>query len=123
MISGFPNTYTFTKNLAERYIEKYHGDLKTIIFRPAIIAGGKAQPFPGWTDTLSAAGGLTFVGSLGLIHRVNMGGHNRFDIIPVDYVTNGLIVTTADAVSSGENLTIYNCGTSDANPVTPSVYV
>ena len=41
LISGFPNTYTFTKNLAERYIEKYHGDLKTVIFRPSIIAGSK----------------------------------------------------------------------------------
>lgn len=97
--------------------------MPTIIFRPAIIAGSKAQPFPGWTDTLSAAGGLTFVGALGLVKRVNLEGKNRFDVIPVDYVTNGLIVTTADAVSSGQKLTIYNCGTSDANPVTPSVYV
>ena len=38
LISGFPNTYTFTKNLAEKNIKNTMGNVKVIIFRPAIIA-------------------------------------------------------------------------------------
>lgn len=38
IIGNFPNTYTFTKNLAEKYIKKHQGDVKCVLFRPSIIA-------------------------------------------------------------------------------------
>lgn len=37
LIMGYPNTYTFTKSLAERALKKLHGDLPTTILRPSII--------------------------------------------------------------------------------------
>ena len=39
-----------------------------VLLRPAIIIAAKEEPFPGWTDTISAAGGLTMVGGIGLLH-------------------------------------------------------
>lgn len=76
-----------------------------------------SEPFEGWTDTLSAAGAPMLVVSLGLVSRLNMDGLNRFDMVPVDYVTNGLLIATANAGSSDEILGIYNCGTSHVNPL------
>jgi hypothetical protein len=61
--------------------------------------------------------------SLGLINYIKVynGGHNSFDVIPVDIVSNGIIVTTANAAQQpqkpGKNLDIYNFGTSGQNPI------
>ena len=66
-----------------------------MLFRPSIIAGAYKDPFPGWTDSLSAAGGLSLLVGLGLIKDMHARGYNRFDVIPVDMVTNGIIVATA----------------------------
>ena len=67
LIGNFPNTYTFTKHLAEKNIKNNMGNVKVVIWRPAIIASALTQPFPGWTDSLSAAGGLSFLGGLGIL--------------------------------------------------------
>jgi fatty acyl-CoA reductase len=95
LIGQFPNTYTFTKNMAEKTLLKRKGDLPVVLFRPAIIASSAEEPFPGWTDSLSAAGGITLMSGLGFINFVNIKGDTMFDIIPVDIVTNGIIVSTA----------------------------
>jgi fatty acyl-CoA reductase len=125
LIGNFPNTYTFTKNLAEKSLFKKKGNLQCVLFRPSIIASSVAEPFPGWTDSLSAAGGLTLMSSLGLINyiKISSGGSNRLDMVPVDIVSNGIIVATANAGTKlGNELDIYNCGTSVENPITMSEY-
>ena len=37
IMGGYPNTYTFTKSLAERMIKKKRGNLPVVIVRPSII--------------------------------------------------------------------------------------
>ena len=39
IIGNFPNTYTFAKNLSEKNIKKHKGNVKVVIWRPAIISG------------------------------------------------------------------------------------
>jgi fatty acyl-CoA reductase len=101
--------------MAEKSLIKKKGKLNCVLFRPAIIAAADQEPFKGWTDSLAAAGGLTLLASLGLMNYmyISTGGTNNFDVIPVDIVSNGIIVTSANAGTkkSGE-LDIYNCGTS-----------
>lgn len=65
------------------------------IFRPSIIAGSLKEPHIGWTDSLGAAGGISLLTGLGVCNYINARGDNRFDVIPVDIVTNGLLVTAA----------------------------
>jgi alcohol-forming fatty acyl-CoA reductase len=120
LIGSYPNTYTYTKSMAERSLFKKRGNLNCVLFRPSIIAASLSEPFPGWTDSLAAAGGLTLMSSLGLIKyiKVYKGGNNSFDVIPVDIVSNGILVTTANAGCKNEKtLDIYNCGTSGQNPI------
>ena len=95
LIGNFPNTYTFTKNLAEKYIKKHQGDIKFVIHRPSIIASALEQPFKGWTDSISAAGGLTALGAMGVLKYLHIPKPNPFDIIPVDIVSNGILIATA----------------------------
>jgi hypothetical protein len=46
---------------------------------------------------LSAAGGLSLLTGLGLLKYVNGDGSAPFDLIPVDFVTNGLLIVTSNA--------------------------
>ena len=39
IVGGYPNTYTFTKSLAERALKKNRGSLPVVIVRPSIIQG------------------------------------------------------------------------------------
>lgn len=38
ILGKFPNTYTFTKNMAEKVLKMKRGNLNVVIFRPSIIA-------------------------------------------------------------------------------------
>ena len=44
--------------MAERIIEKERGDLPLAIFRPSIVIGSVAEPFPGWTDSINGPTGM-----------------------------------------------------------------
>jgi hypothetical protein len=95
LIGDFPNTYTYTKNLAEKNLIKNRGHVKVNLLRPAIIASAFKEPYPGWTDTMSAAGGLTVLGGLGLMEHIQGTGKTPLDVIPVDIVSNNILLTTA----------------------------
>jgi len=47
---GFPNTYTFSKNMAEQVIVKRRGNMRLSILRPSAIKACAREPFPGWMD-------------------------------------------------------------------------
>ena len=122
LLGVFPNTYTFTKNLAEKSLMKNKGNVTVALVRPAIIASSLREPFPGWTDSLSAAGGLSLLTGLGLIHYIQARGDNRFDLIPVDIVTNHIVTATAYGQLTPNEMKVYNSGTSVANPITMEGY-
>jgi len=45
-----PNTYTFTKALAEQIIDDHKHKLPLVLFRPSIVISSMKEPFPGWLD-------------------------------------------------------------------------
>lgn len=85
---NFPNTYTFTKNMGEQLIMKYKENVPVVIVRPSIIGASLHDPFPGWVDALTAAGGILLTACLGVVRELNLGAHLLADIIPVDFVVN-----------------------------------
>jgi fatty acyl-CoA reductase len=99
---------------------KTRGNVKTVIWRPSIIGSAINDPFPGWTDTLSAAGGLALLTALGLMQvvRVEGDGETAFDLVPVDYVSNGCLVATAYSAKNKIDFEIYNMATSVRNKIT-----
>lgn len=96
ILGAWPNTYTFTKSMAERTLRKRRRpDLPTLLIRPSIIGGAMKDPYPGWTDTISAAGGLSLVGGIGIVNWIHGSRDNIADLIPVDIVANMIIAGTA----------------------------
>ena len=97
LIGDYPNTYTFTKSMAERALKKNRGDIKLMIVRPSVIMSNYSEPLEGWTDTISAAGGMTMACALGLMHFIHANYTALFDIIPCDFVSNGILACTCYA--------------------------
>lgn len=96
ILGKFPNTYTFTKAMGERTLKKLTPpEMPLVLLRPAIVGGANRDPYPGWTDTLSAAGGLGMVGAIGVMDIIHCRKEQILDIIPVDFVTHATIVSTA----------------------------
>lgn len=96
IIGTYPNTYTFTKSLAERTLQKKHGKLRLLISRPSIVISALKEPLEGWTETLSAGGGLIFAAMIGMVNYIYCSNPNsKLDMIPCDYVSNMIIVATA----------------------------
>jgi alcohol-forming fatty acyl-CoA reductase len=75
-------------------LKKRHGNVPMTIVRPSIIISCQDEPVLGWTETLSAAGGLTFSATIGLLHYLKANGKLLIDIIPCDFVSNTILTAT-----------------------------
>lgn len=120
IIGKFPNTYTYTKSLTEKTLKKRNSRVKVAIVRPSIVISALNEPMLGWTETISAMGGLLFAGMLGLIHYLYVDQKQILDIVPVDYVSNAIIATAAYCSKfgvSGDDPMIVHSSSSRLNPI------
>ncbi|KAL6967058.1 putative fatty acyl-CoA reductase 7, partial [Sarracenia purpurea var. burkii] len=47
---GWPNTYVFTKAMAEMLLMHFKENLPLVIIRPTMITSTFKEPFPGWIE-------------------------------------------------------------------------
>ncbi|CAH0714671.1 unnamed protein product, partial [Brenthis ino] len=114
---GRKNTYLFTKAIAESMVAQNHDTIPTIIVRPSVITSSKVEPIVGWIDSWLGASSLTNAIAKGL-NRVILGHPNNcVDLIPVDYVSNLIVVAAAKGTRS-EDVAVYGSCTSEINPIT-----
>ena len=57
IIGDRPNTYTFTKAIAEELVLTECGDLPVCIVRPSIVVSTWREPMKGWVDNLNGPTG------------------------------------------------------------------
>ena len=111
---GWPNTYTFSKSLAESLLEKQGVGLPIAIVRPAIVESSTAQPFRGWNEGINTSASLSYL--LGTYFRqLPSNERKRLDLIPVDAVCRGMTLIAA-AVVERRNDRVFQLATSVANP-------
>jgi long-chain acyl-CoA synthetase len=111
---GWPNTYTFTKSLAESLIAKYGADLPVAVVRPAIVETSLQEPFRGWNEGINTSASLSYL--LGTYFRqLPSNERKRLDIIPVDSVCRGMTLIGA-AVIERRHDRLYQLATSVTNP-------
>lgn len=85
--SGHPNTYTYTKCLAEHLLSQRRGNVPLAIVRPSIISAAWAEPKPGWIDSNAAFAGCLLYTGLGLVKVWEANPNVRLDVVPVDQVS------------------------------------
>ncbi|KAH0616362.1 hypothetical protein JD844_027403 [Phrynosoma platyrhinos] len=64
LIGDWPNTYTFTKALAEYLLQQEKGNLNVAIIRPSIVGASWREPFPGWIDNINHFNGFLIARNL-----------------------------------------------------------
>jgi len=111
---GWPNTYTYTKSLAESLIAKYGNGLPIAIVRPAIVETSVKKPFRGWNEGINTSASLSYL--LGTAFRqLPSNERKRLDLIPVDAVCAGMTLIAAALVERRHD-PLYQLATSVTNP-------
>jgi alcohol-forming fatty acyl-CoA reductase len=141
LISNHPNTYTFTKQLAEHMVNEYarQRGIPVAIVRPSIITGSHMEPHPGWVDNFNGPTGLLAAMGKGLLRSMLGHRNNVADIIPVDTVANLILAvgwkllsdaqeestinaddeeTSSSDVNRNGAVTVYNCTSGQVNKFT-----
>lgn len=87
------------------------------ILRPSIVISAYQEPVLGWTETLSAMGGLAYAAMLGLMNFLYANEHQPLDIVPVDFVSNQILcVTRYTATCAPGTLNLSHSSSSKYNP-------
>ncbi|XP_052860472.1 putative fatty acyl-CoA reductase CG5065 [Anopheles cruzii] len=129
---GFlPNTYVFTKSLAEQIVHEYRDRLPMILFRPSIVISSMKDPIPGWMDNFNGPVGLLVGCGIGICRTMYCDPNNIADFTPVDVCIKAMIVAAwkrgtepaARSESVKFELPIYNCCISNLRNSTMSQIV
>lgn len=111
-----PNSYTFSKGLAEQVINEYKDRLPVVIYRPSIVISALEEPIPGWIDNFNGPVGLLLASGIGLF-RTTYGDPNIVsDFTPVDTSIRAMIIAAwkhgVQTTNITNTLNVYNCSTS-----------
>ncbi|KAK9505236.1 hypothetical protein O3M35_009331 [Rhynocoris fuscipes] len=118
ILSSRPNTYTFTKSLAEQIVYEQTGKLPIAIFRPSIVTAALKEPMAGWIDNLNGPTGMLAAACKGVMRTMLCHGSCTADLIPVDLAINCMIaVSWYTATHRPHNILVYNCTTGRQNPL------
>ena len=88
LIGERPNTYTFTKALAEELIMSEARELPVCIVRPSIVLSTWRDPMPGWVDNLNGPTGLFLIAGIGVMRTAVIHEDLQTDGVPVDTCAN-----------------------------------
>lgn len=111
---GWPNTYTFTKSLAESLLQTRGADLPVAIVRPSIVETSVDKPFRGWNEGVNTSAPLSYL--LGTYFRQLPTNERKcLDLIPVDLVCRGMTLVAAALIERCHQR-VYQLATSAENP-------
>ncbi|KAL7013673.1 hypothetical protein ACKWTF_015516 [Chironomus riparius] len=118
LIGKRPNTYTFTKAIAEDVIRR-ETNLPIAIVRPSIVTATVSEPMPGWIDSLFGPTAVVAANGKGIFHTMICDESIVVDFIPADTAINVMIAAAwKTAQLKSPETFIYNATTSTKNPVT-----
>lgn len=127
LLDKWPNTYAFTKALAEEQVRKKCNGLPVGVFRPAIVVSTYTEPMEGWIDNLYGPTGVVAGAGMGILRTLHADPKSIANIVPVDMCVSALICSAWDVASRTydripENVPIYNYVSSVDNPITWDEY-
>ncbi|XP_036143711.1 fatty acyl-CoA reductase 1-like isoform X1 [Monomorium pharaonis] len=108
-----PNTYIFSKNLAESIIQEYSFSLPCAIVRPSVVMSSIREPFPGWIDNYYGIISLYIGAGKGVIRVVYLNTSCHSNFVPVDIVVKAMLVVCwklgLTTFTKDSNLFVLNC--------------
>ncbi|KAK5638969.1 hypothetical protein RI129_013264 [Pyrocoelia pectoralis] len=118
ILGKWPNTYTFTKAIAEDLLFRKAEGLLYAIVRPSIVISTAKEPISGWTDNFGGITGLYIGIELGLVHVIEANYKKVLEVVPADYVVNNIVaVAWYTEVNKNKTNNIYNYVSSPQKPI------
>lgn len=121
LTDGWPNTYTFTKALAENLAKDESAGLPFGIFRPSVIISTVNEPVRGWIDNVYGPIGMIVGVGSGVLHTFQVDITKVVDLVPVDLVVNALLCAAHKVGNSAPIIDreppIFNYVSSKQNPI------
>ncbi|XP_060523552.1 fatty acyl-CoA reductase wat-like [Cylas formicarius] len=99
-VGQYPNSYVFTKSVAENLLQKKGGQLPIGLFRPTIVTSAVSEPFPGWTDNVYGPLGILLSEHCGILRVARGNGSIKADTVPGDMVINALLCFAWDVYNT-----------------------
>ncbi|XP_074041928.1 putative fatty acyl-CoA reductase CG5065 isoform X2 [Leptinotarsa decemlineata] len=94
-IHPLPNTYTFTKSVAELLVaDLCKNKIPAVIIRPSIVVPSILEPVVGWIDNFNGPFGFNVAGAKGLLKTVYCDPDVKLDYVYVDNVVKSMIVAS-----------------------------
>ncbi|XP_068573408.1 fatty acyl-CoA reductase 1 isoform X3 [Cebidichthys violaceus] len=127
LIGDRPNTYTYTKALAEYLVQQEQDKLNIAIIRPSIVGASWQEPFPGWIDNFNGPSGVFIAAGKGILRTMRANNDAVADLIPVDVVINLTLAagwytaerrrkTEKQKNERSKTALVYNCTSGGINP-------
>ncbi|XP_070493160.1 putative fatty acyl-CoA reductase CG8303 [Chironomus tepperi] len=123
-INPHPNTYTFTKQLAENLIKRELTNYPAGIVRPSVVYSTYQNPVPGWCGN-GKSGHIGFLAgySKGLFRTMGGDASSIMDLIPCDYVANATVVLSwYVSTYQVKEVEVIHCTSGEINPLTFGEY-
>jgi fatty acyl-CoA reductase len=112
-INFMPNTYVFSKNLAEHVSLHYKDKIPIIIFRPSIIFSAWEEPFCGYVDNFNGPMGILLASHIGISKTMQCNPNVVLDMCPVDACVKAMIISTwKRAHEQPSDIPVINAATS-----------
>ncbi|VEN63880.1 unnamed protein product [Callosobruchus maculatus] len=99
ILGDHPNTYSFTKCVAEEVVKTEGKNLPIALYRPSIVIATVKEPVSGWIDNVYGATGVLLGVAMGLLRVLRCGKNNKADMVPADYVVNSCLAAAWDVAS------------------------
>lgn len=111
IMDGYPNTYTYSKALAENVIvDMLQGKVPTIIMRPTIVVSTYKDPMAGWNDNMNGPVGLVAASGKGILRSIFASRESILDFNPVDVAINFILKATwLHQFLHQDHIAVYNC--------------
>ncbi|EFN79250.1 Fatty acyl-CoA reductase 1 [Harpegnathos saltator] len=121
-IGAMPNTYIFTKRLAEQVISDYAESLPCVILRPSIVISTVEEPIKGWLDNFNGPFGMLIGAAKGILRVTYANPVIKNDFIPVDLAIKIMIIASwvrgLKTISEDKTVHVYNCSADQTKAIT-----
>ncbi|XP_011688428.1 PREDICTED: fatty acyl-CoA reductase 1-like [Wasmannia auropunctata] len=134
LIGEWPNSYTYTKAIAEDTVRQYSIGIPVCIVRPSIVTSTAEEPLNGWINNIYGAVGVVMGSAIGILRTLHCDPDKVAEIVPADYVISHFIAASWDTakrrntllsienanpdVPETERVPIYNYVSACQNPIT-----
>ncbi|XP_055317180.1 fatty acyl-CoA reductase wat-like [Sitodiplosis mosellana] len=125
LLDKWPNTYTFTKAIAEDVVHQHGAGLPIGMFRPGIVISTYRDPVSGWIDNFYGPTGAIAGAGTGVIRTLRANPNAAANMVPVDLCVNGIIATAwnvgeryAEKICPMTDIPVFNFCTAPTNQLT-----